>query len=62
MKGDIEMKVTHETVVQAVQMLFDQQFAAGKAPTVDSVEQEGGTSSYGGRKGFVIKAKEAVSG
>jgi len=50
MKGEIEMTVSQDTMVQAVQMLFDVQFASGKAPTVTEIK----TIDYG--KTFHIKA------
>jgi len=63
MQGAIEMEVTHETIVQAVQMLFDQQFAAGKAPKVQTVEMERTSPSYNSAILFVVKASapEAAS-
>lgn len=40
MKGEIKMTVTRDTIVAAVQMYLDTQFAVGKSPTVISVDQE----------------------
>lgn len=37
LKGNVQLKLTHETIVAAVQMYLDATFAAGKAPTVTAV-------------------------
>ena len=55
MIGDSKITVTHETVVAAMQMYMDAQFASGKSPVVASV----GTSDYNSNK-FTVDLKARV--
>ena len=50
MIGNVEIKVTHETLVEALQAYFNLQFAEGKAPCIVSIAAE----QYA--KGFVVQA------
>lgn len=58
MKGKTEIKVTPETMVAAMQMYMDVQFAEGKAPRVTGVQQVDG---YNSATGFMVMAESAES-
>jgi len=52
------MEVTHETIVAAVQLYMDGQFAPGKAPIVERVTYESGSkNSYVSSSAFVVTCK-----
>jgi len=56
--GETKMEVTHETIVAAVQLYLDGQFAAGKAPIVERVSFESSSkNSYSTSSAFVVTCK-----
>ena len=55
MIGSNEIRLNQQTMIEAVQMYLDSQFAAGKAPMVQSVEKTG-NSAYG--DSYTIKTQE----
>lgn len=55
MKGTTELHVTQATIVAAVQLYLDGQFAAGKSPVVMSVKPKNGV---GNGEGYVVVVEE----
>ena len=55
MIGSNEIHLNQQTMIEAVQMYLDSQFAAGKAPKVQAVEKSG-NSSYG--DSYIVKTQE----